>query len=122
MKRVALGVVAVLALVAACKKESKSGSSSPGVSTAKTPSMKQPITVHIAYSSEKKAWLEAAISDYKETHPQLQGRPIEIDAKSFGSGEAAQAILDGSFKATVFAPASSAYISLLDQQWQMSHP
>ena len=123
MKRVALGLVAVLAVVSCKKDSSQSGSSSSsGTSTGKTPSLKQAITVHIAYSSEKKAWLEAAISDYKETHPQLQGRPIEIDAKSYGSGEAAQAILDGSFKATVFAPASSAYISLINQQWQMSHP
>lgn len=122
MKRVAFGLVAALAVVSACKKESNTGSSPPGVSTTKTPATKQPVTVHIAYSSEKKAWLEAAVIDYKETHPQLQGRPIEIDAKSYGSGEAAQAILEGSFKATVFSPASSAYISLINQQWQTSHP
>lgn len=42
--------------------------------------------------------------------------------KPVGSGEAVTAILAGTEKPTVFSPASGAYITLLDQSWQLSHP
>jgi Ca-activated chloride channel family protein len=75
-----------------------------------------PIELRIAYSSEKKAWLEWALGNAKDLRTP-SGRPIKIDARAFGSGEAAQAILDGSFRAHVFAPASSAYVALINQSW-----
>jgi Ca-activated chloride channel family protein len=74
------------------------------------------VTLKFAYSSEKKAWLDQAIPAFLATHPKTpSGKPIKIDARSFGSGEAQAAILNGTFKAHVYSPASTAYLALLDR-------
>ena len=74
------------------------------------------VTLRFAYSSEKKAWLDQAIPAFLATHPKTpSGKPIKVDARSFGSGEAQAAILGGTFKAHVYSPASTAYLALLDR-------
>ncbi|HUJ56987.1 MAG TPA: VWA domain-containing protein [Kofleriaceae bacterium] len=111
MVRVAL---VVLVAAAACGKSGgpKQGSGGPVARP-------DAVIVRIAYSSEKKAWFDEAVPAFQATHPTTPaGRPIQIDARSYGSGEAASAILDGSFRAHVFAPASGAYVNLLNQTWQ----
>src|SRR5262249_5626311 len=45
------------------------------------------------------------------------GKPIHVDARAMGSGEAVQAILSGSLEPHVFSPASGAYVSLLNRRW-----
>ena len=113
--RTACGVAVLAALIGCSKaKQDDSGGSSSAVKP-DGPS----VTLRFAYSSEKKAWLEEAIPAFVATHPKTaSGKAIVIDAKSYGSGEASTAILDGSFKAHVYSPASGAYVSLLNQQWQ----
>jgi Ca-activated chloride channel family protein len=77
-----------------------------------------PVTLRVAYSSEKKAWFDQAVPAFAATQPKTpSGHPIVVEAKSFGSGEAQTAILDGSFRAHVYSPASSAYLALLNQAW-----
>jgi Ca-activated chloride channel homolog len=113
--RLACGVV-VLAALAGCG--SKKKSDPQGVAKPDGPS----VTLHFAYSSEKKAWLDQMLPAFAATHPKTpSGKAIVVDAKSFGSGEASAAILDGSFKANVYSPASAAYLALLDDQWRAAH-
>ena len=93
-----------------------------GPATPPKPDLRPPasaaVTVVIAYGSEKKTWLEEQIAAFKQGNPTTKsGRPINVDARPMGSGDAARAILDGSLKPHVFSPASSAYIALLNQQW-----
>ncbi|HSD87775.1 MAG TPA: VWA domain-containing protein [Kofleriaceae bacterium] len=121
MTRLVRGLVVVLAVVSACKKET-----APTQETGQKPAVSvavPPITLKIAYSSEKKAWMEEAVAAYERDNPKLpNGKPIKIEAKSYGSGEAATAIIDGSFQAHVYSPASAAYIAIINQQWLTSHP
>jgi Ca-activated chloride channel family protein len=78
-----------------------------------------PLTLTIVYGSEKKTWLEEQAKSFESTKPTIaSGKPIKIDARAMGSGEALQAILGGEVKAHVFSPASGAYISLLNRSWQ----
>jgi Ca-activated chloride channel family protein len=74
-----------------------------------------PVTVTIAYGSEKKKWLDEQIKSFAGTT--RSGRPIRVDARPMGSGEAMQAIVSGTLKPTVFSPASGAYVTLLNQAW-----
>jgi Ca-activated chloride channel family protein len=77
-----------------------------------------PVALRVAYSSEKKAWLDQAVPAFLATHPKTpSGHPITVEARSFGSGEAQTAILDGTFQAHVYSPASTAYLALLNQVW-----
>jgi Ca-activated chloride channel family protein len=116
-----LRVVVLLAFVACSKNSSETGSSQ--TTTTATPPEQPGVTLRIAYSSEKKAWMDDAVPAFLATHPKLaSGKPIKIEAKSYGSGEAAQAILDGTFKAHVYSPASTAYLTLINQQWKQPKP
>jgi Ca-activated chloride channel family protein len=120
MNRLVRGLVVVLALVSACKKSEdnrRPSAGSAGVSTKPTPAGGT-VTLRIAYGSEKKAWFEDAIKLFSEANNRTpSGKRIQIEAKAYGSGEAATAILDGSFKAHVYSPASGAYISIINQAW-----
>jgi Ca-activated chloride channel family protein len=76
------------------------------------------VVVRIAYGSEKQSWLEEQVRSFAASSPKTKsGKPIVIEAKPMGSGEAVQDILSGSIKPTVFSPASSAYVTLLNQSW-----
>src|SRR6266496_3751324 len=107
MRRLALVVVVGLL---ACKKPSREEEGQrPEL---RTPQPARPtVTLRIAYGSEKKAWLEEAAKQFEAANPS-----IKIETKPTGSGEAAAAILDGSFKAHVYSPASTAYLAIINQQ------
>jgi Ca-activated chloride channel family protein len=78
----------------------------------------QPLTVIVAYGSEKKAWIDEAAKKFEGAGASIaSGRPIHIDARAMGSGEAVQSILSGELKPHVFSPASGAYVSLLNRSW-----
>lgn len=76
------------------------------------------VHVSIAYGSEKKSWLEEQAAAFARSAPRTKaGRAIVVEPRAFGSGEAAQAILSGDLKPTVYSPASGAYVTLLNQDW-----
>jgi Ca-activated chloride channel homolog len=80
-----------------------------------------PIDVTIVYGSEKKTWLEQQIGSFNASNAKLaDGAIIHVSGKAMGSGEAMAAIVAGD-KPAIFSPASSAYIALLNEQWQSAH-
>ena len=60
------------------------------------------------YSTEKKDWIEASLPGFQSAHPE-----IEVVLKGMGSLDAAQAIVDGKENPTVFSPAASLVLNLL---------
>ncbi|MCE9572376.1 MAG: VWA domain-containing protein [Deltaproteobacteria bacterium] len=116
----ATALAVMVAVAAGCKKSSDQGQASGGAGPAVAPDddSAPSVTLVVAYSSEKKAWMQAEIAAFLATKPKLpSGKRIAIDAKSLGSGEAATAILDGSLKAHVYSPASTAYLTVLNHGW-----
>jgi Ca-activated chloride channel family protein len=78
----------------------------------------KPVTVLLAYGSEKKAWIDEEVRAFEASGASLgSGRAIHVDARAMGSGEAVQSILSGELKPHVFSPASGAYVSLLNRSW-----
>lgn len=76
------------------------------------------LRVLVAYSSEKKAWLEEQIAVFNATRPHLpSGSAFNIEGRAMGSGEAMQDILDERLKPAAFSPASDAYLTLLNDAW-----
>jgi Ca-activated chloride channel family protein len=74
--------------------------------------------LRVDYGSEKQAWLEDAVARFEASGPRLAtGRPIDVQTRSLGSGEAVSDILEGRSQPHVFSPASSAYLVLLDDSW-----
>jgi Ca-activated chloride channel homolog len=75
-------------------------------------------SIIVVYGSEKKTWFEEQARAFERTMPKTAGgRSIKIDGRAMGSGEAMQAIASGT-KATVFSPASSVYIPLLNDAYR----
>ncbi|HEY3255021.1 MAG TPA: substrate-binding domain-containing protein, partial [Polyangiaceae bacterium] len=80
------------------------------------------VSVLIAYSSEKKVWLEEQIALFNQTLPKLPtGLAFTIEGKAMGSGEAMQGILEARLQPAAFSPASDAYLTLLNDAW-LSQP
>jgi Ca-activated chloride channel family protein len=78
-----------------------------------------PVTLVVAYGSEKKTWLDEQRAAFVASSPVTKsGRPIQVDAKAMGSGETVQGILGGTLKPHVFSPASALYVGLLNSAWQ----
>jgi hypothetical protein len=67
----------------------------------------------VVYGTEKEAWLNASIEGFRAAHPELE---LELVGK--GSLESAQAILDGKLTPTVWLPADSLALNLLDEDWR----
>ncbi|MCP3142808.1 substrate-binding domain-containing protein [Pyxidicoccus xibeiensis] len=68
--------------------------------------------ISFLYSTEKKDWVEAAAAAFQKEHPS-----IKLNLVGRGSLDAAQGILDGREKPTVWSPADSAVLRMLESDW-----
>ncbi|NMO20878.1 substrate-binding domain-containing protein [Pyxidicoccus fallax] len=68
--------------------------------------------ISFLYSTEKKDWVETAAAAFQRENPH-----IKVNLVGRGSLESAQAILDGREKPTVWSPADSAVLRMLESDW-----
>jgi Ca-activated chloride channel family protein len=111
----ALAALVVLTALPACKRVPPA--SEPGVVARDRRASGPPVTLLLAYGSEKKSWLEEQVRAFQRTAPEVDGRPVRIEARAMGSGEAVQAVLRGELKPHVLSPASGVYNTLLNDAW-----
>jgi Ca-activated chloride channel homolog len=77
------------------------------------------VQVLVVYGSEKKAWIEEQIAGFNATGARLpSGAPVVVAGKAMGSGEAVEEILAERLRPTVFSPASTIYVALLNDRWR----
>jgi hypothetical protein len=71
------------------------------------------VTITFLYTTEKRDWVEAAAESFRGKHP-------DVDLRLVGQGslESAQAILDGKAQPTVWTPADSLVLALLESDWR----
>ena len=119
--RMVLARLAILGLllVAGCKQKTASAPApAPSAATSSPRPTGDKVVVTVAYGSEKKRWLEEQAAAFAKTAPSVAGgRPIEVKLVAQGSGEALRGIVSGSSRPTVFSPASSVYLPLLNEAW-----
>ena len=77
---------------------------------------KAQVTVSMLYSTEKEDWIKSAVAGFAAAHPE-----IRLDLKGMGSFKAAEAILDGAEKPTVFSPSDTLAMNLLAADWDAKH-
>jgi ABC-type Fe3+ transport system substrate-binding protein len=82
------------------------------VSTSKPATPTEVTEISFLYSTEKKEWVEAAAAAFQKENPS-----IKVNLLGRGSLEAAVAILDGREKPTVWSPADSAVLRMLESDW-----
>ncbi|MEW5868343.1 MAG: substrate-binding domain-containing protein [Chloroflexota bacterium] len=73
-----------------------------------------PIVLNVLYSTEKEAWLNEVMTEFKANPPRVNGHPIQLEMQKSGSREMYLAVLDGEAKPDVISPAGSLQISILE--------
>jgi len=71
------------------------------------------VTVTMVYGTEKQGWIEEALAAFKKQSPE-----IDVQLVGKGSLDAAQAILDGKLQPTVWSPADTVVLRLLESDWR----
>jgi Ca-activated chloride channel family protein len=80
------------------------------------------VTVRIYYGSEKKEWLEALRKEYNAQQRKTPGgSTIAIEATPIGSIESMERILSEEIHPTVWSPAASIYVPLINAEWRKTH-
>ncbi len=82
------------------------------------PTTENTLQLTVLYSPEKQAWIEPRVSEFNSRGVSIRGRRVRVVAQAMDSGEALQAILDGSSAPAVWSPASTLWVPLLNQRWQ----
>jgi len=89
------------------KRDTKGFATEGPAGTASAPRSKDAVEVTFLYSTEKKDWIEAETALFSKEHPEIQ---IKLTGR--GSLEAAQELVDGKEKPTLWSPADSLVMSL----------
>ncbi|QRN99593.1 substrate-binding domain-containing protein [Archangium violaceum] len=105
-----VAVGAVLFITSSNKDKAQQGGETAPSSQARSSGPATEIT--FLYSTEKKEWVEAAVAGFQQENPSIR---VKLVGK--GSLDAAQAILDGKERPTVWSPADSAVLRMLASDW-----
>lgn len=80
------------------------------------------VIVTIVYGSEKEAWLISQVETFNaEKRETANGAVIEVQITPMGSLESGEQIVAGTLNPTVWSPASSAYVPVVNAAWRQSH-
>jgi hypothetical protein len=79
------------------------------------------ITLPFTYSSEKSAWLRAAIDAFKRSGASYTGKPISIEEDVRGSVDALTCTLSAELQPVIWSPASMLELNQLQAGWDQSH-
>lgn len=74
------------------------------------------LTISIAYSPEKEAWITERIAAFNATNTQQDGRPIFVEGVNISSGEARTQFKNRSLDATVWTPSASIWLDVLKHE------
>ena len=90
-------------------KSKQSGSSDSGSAQSSAPAKgsRDAVEITFLYSTEKKEWIEASTAAFSKEHPN-----ISVKLLGKGSLEAAQALVEGKDKPTLWSPADSLVLNL----------
>jgi ABC-type molybdate transport system substrate-binding protein len=108
-------VVAVLAIVLFTRGRdtTAAGSAEAGAAASKDDGAGATTAITMLYSTEKKEWIEWAAASFRKAHP-------EIDLTLIGRGSlaAAEDIVSGKEKPTIFSPADTLVLNLATSDWK----
>ncbi|HVU66358.1 MAG TPA: substrate-binding and VWA domain-containing protein [Ktedonobacteraceae bacterium] len=79
-----------------------------------------PVNLTMYYDAEKQTWMNDVVNAFNKQQISACDGPITVQATPYTSGQSLQAILKGG-QVDIWSPASSAWLSVLNQQWQEKH-
>lgn len=74
------------------------------------------LTITIAYSPEKEAWLLDRISQFNNQKLEVNGQPVFVEGLNRSSGQARSEIRNGALTVTVWSPSASTWLEVLKQE------
>ncbi len=81
-----------------------------------------PVTLTLAYTTEKQAWMKDVVASFNQQHVSACDGPITVQTiPNDGSGQSMQDIADGTIKPDIWSPAGNVWLTLLNQQWQQKY-
>ena len=80
-----------------------------------------PVNITVLYSSELEKWLVPATADFNNKNNKIGNATVHVDLTTIDDGEALQRILNGTSSPTVWIPASTTWVNLLNNQWRSNH-
>jgi len=114
-----IGILVLMLTVVACRKPDTDVSTSdaqPKGNPANT------LELLFTYGSEKEEWVKAVTADFNRSEfKAASGKSIHVTAVAKGSGELVDGLINGTDKAQIASPASSAFIKLGNAQWRAKH-
>ncbi len=114
--KIIIGATSLLAIVgiAAYRLSTSDATPTAKAATAASAGKTAPaVEITMLYGSEKKEWVDAAAESFRREHPE-----IKLTLVPKGSLEAAQGILDGRERPTIFSPADSLVMNMLASDWK----
>ncbi len=110
----ALFVLCLALVLQACGSNNSGGGGGSGTPVAQKPS--NAIEITMAYSSEKKPWIDPLATKFNQEHhtDPASGRPIYVNAIVVDSGTAADALAQGTAQYTIWSPSNSLWISVVN--------
>ncbi|MHA2233169.1 MAG: substrate-binding domain-containing protein [Candidatus Hodarchaeales archaeon] len=76
------------------------------------------VEISMVYGSEKRAWIEEVGPDFAAWYESKHNQKVKVEFFPLGSRESLTDILNGAFRPTIWSPASSVWIPLLNWQWK----
>ena len=81
-----------------------------------------PVTLTLAYTTEKQAWMKDVVDSFNQQHLSACDGPITVQTiPNDGSGQSMQGIANGIIKPDIWSPAGNVWLTLLNQQWQQKY-
>jgi ABC-type Fe3+ transport system substrate-binding protein len=114
---IGLGLLAYAGVKYGWFKRFQGSASTPAGSSAteQRGSSKGQVKIDFLYTTEKEAWLKAAVEDFQKKEPN-----IAVNLQPTGSIESVRTLSEGTAKPTIWSPADEAAINLLDTEWTLA--
>jgi Ca-activated chloride channel homolog len=78
-----------------------------------------PVTLNMVYDDTEEIWMKEVVSDFNNQNERLCNALVTVNAIPISSGVVLKGILNGSLQPDIWSPAWSAWISLLNAQWNV---
>ncbi|GCE19951.1 substrate-binding and vWA domain-containing protein [Dictyobacter kobayashii] len=120
-------LLCLLMLTACSGQDTTNKPASPTKTTSSTASFQctskssTPVTLNMAYSSEKQTWMDAVVADFNRQNITACDGPITVKATPMGSGQSMQQIVDGTIQPDIWSPAGNVWITLINAKWREKH-
>jgi len=80
-----------------------------------------PVTLKMVYDDTEQDWIKDVINDFNGQNNHLCGATVTVQAISMNSEQAMQRMLDGKLQPDIWIPASSIWLSMLNEQWNIKN-